>query len=233
MLLNRMENTPETNNKKNNSKNNNDIISSKNNNNIVSSKRNSRNNMEQMKSAIEFDYEPSYDYESLQLGSVELLFHYLRFKVFPDIPDEKKKQLFYILSYVGCREPEILKEIVNFAEKQEFEGLLEFAQTKKIQPAEFLELAQKEIDSCSTENNTNTAKKNTKVKVMFYKTPETMIDGWFLEDNPYLAYSLFQHLLFSQQEDKFLKSFLENYKSMPPEGRRQIVVYPKHGIVTI
>jgi hypothetical protein len=201
------------------------------NNNIIQSKN--ATNMKGMTSTLDFDFEPSYSFESLQQNSVELLFHYLRFKVFPGIPEERLKKLFYALSFVGCREPEILKEIVAFAEKKDFQEMLAFAENKKIQPEMFLQMAQQDVDSCSIQNNTNTTKKNTKVKVVFYKKPETMIDGWFVEENPFLAYSLFQYLLFSQQDDTYLKSFLENYKSMSPEGRKELVVKPKYNAVTI
>lgn len=195
---------------------------------------NNTNNMKE-KTKIDFDFEPSYSFESLQENSVELLFHYLRFKVFPDVPEEKLKQLFYTLSFVGCREPEILKEIVSFAEKKDFEGLLAFTKTKQIQPERFLKMAQDDIDSCSiqTNSNTNTTKKNSKVKVVFYKKPETMIDGWFVEENPYLAYNLFQSLLFSYVDDKSLKSFIENYKSMSPELRKEYVGKPHYNAIKI
>jgi hypothetical protein len=209
----------------------------KNNNIILPNNTNTLTKGNKMERKLEFDYELSYDIENLQSNSVEYLFHYLRFEVFPDIPEEKLKKLFYTLSFVGCREPDILKSIISFTQEKDFEGLLEFAETKQLQPKELLDIAQEEVDSCpvetNTNTNTNTRKKNTKIEVMYYKKPETMIDGWFVEENPYLAYSLFQHLIFSQQDDKYLKSFIENYKSLPPEGRKELVVYPKHHAVTV
>jgi hypothetical protein len=190
--------------------------------NTVGKTQNKKMNHLNVETKLSFDYELPFDSDSLKRASVELLFHYLRFHVFEDIEDERKKELFTILSSVKCKEDAIFKQILAYADAHDFQGLLDLAKRKQIKLETFIESAYEDVEKLvGKEISSN-------LEIVPQKTVETMIDGWFLEENPYLAYALFQELLFSLGTDKDLKVFLDQYQSMPPMGRKHMVVYTRH-----
>lgn len=155
---------------------------------------------------VDFDFEPSYTYANFLQSSVELLFHYIRFKVFPQENTARKKELFKALSYVACRNPDILKEILHFCEAKNLEGLLLFAKGKALDTQKLLEVMNAEL-------------KKKKLSAKYIKSPEVIIEGYFIEENPFLAYKLLSYLLNVNDSDKDLKQFCKNYASKSEELR--------------
>jgi hypothetical protein len=175
---------------------------------------------------LAFDYEPSYSAESLEKASVELLFHYLRFHVFPSLEESKKKQLFYKLAFVQCKEPTIFKQILELAKRKDYEGMLAITNKKTISVDTIIQVAKHELEWIDKDLAS-------KLEVKPIRTVETLIDTWFLEDNPYLAYSLFQHILFTAINDEEIQFFGKFYESQPPEIRKELVKYKTHGTYTL
>ena len=172
---------------------------------------------------LSFDYEPSYEPGSLEQSSVELLFHYLRFHVFKTLEDSKKKTLFYELGYVPCKEPTIFKQIVEFANTKNYEGMLALAQKNKLSIDFMIQLGEQELEWIDK-------KIASQLEVKQVRTMETIIDAWFVEENPYLAYSLLLHLLYTTINDEEIKAFAKFYSSFSPLERKELVVYTKHNM---
>ncbi len=164
---------------------------------------------------------PSFDYFFNQ--SVETLFHYIRFEVFPSVSDSQKKELFYNLSYIGCREPENLKTILGHMERKDFEGLVFFAQKTRFDAKEFLKHMVCEITE--EEARETRAKEG---EFVYLKKPETMIDGWFQESDPKLALQLFVYLAYLMTDDRGIQQFMKNYLSMNPEMRKEYTTTTNH-----
>jgi serine/threonine protein kinase len=166
-----------------------------------------------------FDYTPTYSYDRFLYGSVERLFHYLRFDALPSVSEKDKKDLFKKLAYVKCKDESILKEILSLAETQDLQQLQSLAERNKVSTKEILEHAKSLLGS--------------DIELKPFKTIETIIDGWFLESNSFLAYGLLRRLLFSVNDDKYLVEFLEKYASFAPEERKELVIYEMHNAFII
>ena len=71
-------------------------------------------------------------YEYLSSYSVENLFAYLRFQAFPDVTNDRMKELLLEAISVPCRENDILTRILNYAETKDFDGLLQYLKLNQV-----------------------------------------------------------------------------------------------------
>jgi hypothetical protein len=70
-------------------------------------------------------------FEYLSSYSVEHLYSYLRFQAFPNISNDKMKELLLAAMSVPCREEDILTKILDYAKKKDADGLFQYFKKNK------------------------------------------------------------------------------------------------------